>query len=533
MVGGVFMTQSSSAASEKKGIVKFFALVERAGNKLPHPMWIFVILIATTLALSFVFAQMGVSVTFMESNSKGEIAEKTVEVVNLLSKKELALLFSGFTSNLLDNAVLGNVITISMCMVLAEQTGFFDAALRKMLLGAPHAVITYALALMGICANIAGDAGNILAATLGAVVFKAIGRNPVIGIVTAFSAASAGYTANLAIANQDVTLSTTTGTIAASLGYDGFHPLINWYFLASATFVLAFVCMLISEKIVTPLIGDYHTEADASGMKKYRLTPEENKGLRNSGIAALVFMAFLLLCSVPANSMFRNSDGGILPKSPLISSIPVLVALFFAMVGTAYGFGSGYIKRFNEIPKIMQKGISRVASMILILAIMSQFTTVFKRSNLATVISVNGQGFLKAINLNGLPLLYLIILLVCFINFFMTSGSNKWFILAPIFVPMFAGLGIHPALTQIAYRIGDSCTNNISPLSSTLPVAIALIEEYWDSSRKDKPGLGTVISYQLPFSIGFMITFVILLTIFYLFGIPLGPAIPAMPPIAG
>ena len=98
---------------------------------------------------------------------------------------------------------------------------------------------------------------------------------------------------------------------------------------------------------------------------------------------------------------------------------------------------------------------------------------------------------------------------------------------------MFAGLGIHPALTQIAYRIGDSCTNNISPLSSTLPVAIALIEEYWDSSRKDKPGLGTVISYQLPFSIGFMITFVVLLTIFYLFGIPLGPAIPAMPPIVG
>ena len=308
------MTQSSSAASEKKGIVKFFALVERAGNKLPHPMWIFVILIATTLVLSFVFAQMGVAVTFMESNSKGEIAEKTVEVVNLLSKKELALLFSGFTSNLLDNAVLGNVITISMCMVLAEQTGFFDAALRKMLLGAPHAVITYALALMGICANIAGDAGNILAATLGAVVFKAIGRNPVIGIVTAFSAASAGYTANLAIANQDVTLSTTTGTIAASLGYDGFHPLINWYFLASATFVLAFVCMLISEKIVTPLIGDYHTEADASGMKKYRLTPEENKGLRNSGIAALVswrfcfFAVFLqTACSATATvGFYRN-----------------------------------------------------------------------------------------------------------------------------------------------------------------------------------------------------------------------------------
>ena len=60
-------------------------------------------------------------------------------------------------------------------------------------------------------------------------------------------------------------------------------------------------------------------------------------------------------------------------------------------------------------------------------------------------------------------------------------------------------------------------------------MAIALVEEYWDKNREDKPGLGTVISYQLPFSIGFMITFVILLTIFYLFQLPLGPAMPPMP----
>lgn len=516
-------------AAGQRGLVKFFAMVERVGNRLPHPMWIFVILTVTTLLLSMVFAQMGMSVTYMEANSKGEVTEKVVQVVNLLSKSEIAALFSEFTKNVLGNEVLGNVITISMCMVLAEQTGFFDAALRKMLLGAPRAIITYALALMGVCANIAGDAGNILAATLGAMVFKAIGRNPVIGVVTAFSAASAGYTANLAIANQDVTLSTTTGVIAETLGFTEFHPLINWYFLAAATFILALVCTVISEKIVTPLVGDFHTLGDASGMRKYELTSEEHRGLRNAGIAALAFLAVLLVCTVPAGGLFRNSDGGLLPTSPLIKSIPVLVGLFFALVGAAYGFGSGVIKSINEVPRIMQKGISRVSSMILILAIMSQFISVFKRSNLATVISVNGQNFLKLINLNGLPLLYLFILLVCFINFFMTSGSNKWFILAPIFIPMFAGLGIHPALTQLAYRIGDSCTNNISPLSSTLPVAIALVEEYWDKNREDKPGLGTVISYQLPFSIGFMITFVILLTIFYLFQLPLGPAMPPMP----
>lgn len=523
------MSGKTVGIESKKGFVRFFNFIERAGNKLPHPMWIFVILFFTTIILSHFFSQMGMTVKFLEFTKKGEVAEKVVAIVDLLSKTEIAALFSDFTKNVLSNPVLGNVITISMLMVLAEQTGFFDAALRKMLLGAPHMVITYALSLMGVCANIAGDAGNMLAATLGAIVFKAIGRNPIIGIVTAFSAASAGYTANLLIANQDVTLSITTGAIASSLGFEGFHPLINWYFLATATLLLALVCTIVSEKLVTPLIGDYKTETDLALLEKFQISKDEKRGLRFSAMAAITFIILLLWATVPGSALFRNSDGNLLPKSALIESIPILVALFFGAVGTAYGFGSKNITKWNQIPKVMQKGISRIGSMILILAVMSQFISVFKKSNMATLISVHGQVFLESINLKGLPLLYVFIIIVTFINFFMTSGSNKWFILAPIFVPMFAYMGIHPAMTQIAYRIGDSCTNNISPLSSTLPIAIALIEEYWDPERIDKPGMGTVISYQLPFSIAFLLTFSALLAVFYIFNIPLGPAIPIMP----
>ena len=39
------------------------------------------------------------------------------------------------------------------------------------------------------------------------------------------------------------------------------------------------------------------------------------------------------------------------------------------------------------------------------------------------------------------------------------SASAKCAMLAPIFVPMFLLLGYDPAVTQMAYRIGDSITN--------------------------------------------------------------------------
>lgn len=514
--------------NDNRKMAKFFRFVEEKGNKLPHPMWIFVFLILITLILSLVLSKMGVEVTYLAADKEGNLTETTTGVINLLSRENISNIFSDFTSNILGNKVLGNVITISMFMALAEQTGFFDAFFRKALLGAPNAVITFALALIGINANIAGDAGNLLSATLGAVVFQAVGRNPVIGVVTAFSAASAGYTANMAIANQDITLSSVTEAASEVVGIQGFHPLINWYFMATATLILALVTTIICEKIVSPLVGDFETAKDRTALMEQKVTEEEAKGLKYSGIAALIFLALLLLSTLPKNAIFRNDSGSYLPKSPLISSITILVGLFFGIIGAAFGIGKGEIERFNDIPPLMKKGVQRVGSMILILAWVSQFVTLFKASNLATILSVQGERLLTSLNLNGLPLLLLFIILVAFLNIFMTSGSNKYFILAPIFVPMFARLGINPAITQLCYRIGDSCTNNISPLSSTIPIAIALVEEYWPKDRKDKPGIGTVISYQLPYSMGFLITLMILMSIFYIFNIPTGPAIPQM-----
>ena len=196
------MKTAGEGNKKNEKFASFFKKLERVGNKLPHPVWIFMFLILVTLIASWIFSSMGVTVKYMAVEGK-EVVEQTASVVNLLSKKEFPKLFSDFTSNILSNAVIGNVITISMCMMIAEATGFFDAFFRKVLLGAPKVLITFILAFVGVNANIAGDAGNVLAATLGGVVFQAIGRNPVIGVITA-SRRVRGYTANLMIANQDV-----------------------------------------------------------------------------------------------------------------------------------------------------------------------------------------------------------------------------------------------------------------------------------------------------------------------------------------
>ena len=90
---------------------------------------------------------------------------------------------------------------------------------------------------------------------------------------------------------------------------------------------------------------------------------------------------------------------------------------------------------------------------------------------------------------------------------------------------LFAGVGFSPALTQVAYRIGDSSTNIISPLSYYLPVMLGLLEQY-KPKEDTKVGIGTVISLAMPYSLFYLAGFTLLLVVWYLLGLPLGPATP-------
>ena len=111
-----------------------------------------------------------------------------------------------------------------------------------------------------------------------------------------------------------------------------------------------------------------------------------------------------------------------------------------------------------------------------------------------------------------------LILFSAVINLLMGSASAKWTILAPVFVPMFMLLGYSPELTQVAYRIGDSCTNLVTPLMSYFAMIVVYVRRHDEDC-----GIGTLIATMLPYSLCFLIGWSLLLVIWMVFGLPLGP----------
>jgi aminobenzoyl-glutamate transport protein len=83
---------------------------------------------------------------------------------------------------------------------------------------------------------------------------------------------------------------------------------------------------------------------------------------------------------------------------------------------------------------------------------------------------------------------------------------------------MFMLLGLSPELVQGVFRIGDSSTNLISPMMSFFALIVAFVQRY-DS----KAGIGTVIASMLPYSVAFLVGWTVLLVVWMLLGLPLGP----------
>jgi len=181
----------------------------------------------------------------------------------------------------------------------------------------------------------------------------------------------------------------------------------------------------------------------------------------------------------------------------------------------------GSVKNDKDFVKHIVNSMKPMSNYIVLVFFAAQFVYFFKYSRLGIILAIHGAEFLKNIGLTGILLIVAFVFLSAFINMFMGSASAKWAIMAPVFVPMFMLLGYHPALTQVAFRIGDSVTNLITPMMSYFALIVSFSQKY-----DEKNGIGTIIATMMPYSVFFLISWILLLCIWMVIGIPLGPGGP-------
>ena len=504
----------TTGAPQRRMLDRALDWIEMAGNKLPDPAALFLILLILTWVLSAFLAP----IEFSEVNpSDGQ----PIRVVNQLTGTALASFMSGMVSTFTGFAPLGVVLVALLGVGVAERTGFINAGLKLMLGFTPKALLTPMLIFVAIVSHTAADAGYVLVIPLGGVIFYAAGRHPLAGIAAAFAGVSGGFSANFVPSAIDPLLQGFTQAGGQLVNPDlQVNPLCNWFFTAASGILVIVVGWYLTDRVVEPrLQAGEAIDGDPDEMPKMEeLSPADRKGLYAGLGAMLVGLVALYLVAIPESSPLRAPDGRLDAfTAPLMQSIVPLIFLLFLVPGVIHGYVSGSVKNHRDIVDGMSKAMSTMGYYLVMAFFAAQFIAVFRDSNVGILVAIKGANFLRALDLPGQATIIGIIILSAIVNLLVGSASAKWAILSPIFVPMLMQLGLSPELTQAAYRVGDSTTNIITPLMPYFPLVVVFCQRYVKGT-----GIGTVVSIMLPYSVALFITWTLFLVTYWMLGIPLG-----------
>lgn len=514
-------TPAATRDRELPRLVRAMAVVERVGNALPHPFWLFWVLSAILAVVSAGLAAAGVAVVAPDG--------EPVAVRNLLSGDGLAMAVSSMIDNFAQFPPMATIVTVIMGVAVAERSGLLAAAMRAGVARVPASLVVFAVAFAGTVAHVASAAAYVILVPLGGLAFRAVGRSPILGIVVAYTAIASGYDASPVPTPNDAIFAGIT-TAAARIVDPAVvvTPVGNWFFTTASSVVLALVITLVTRVVLAkrpdldpdtpdPHAPDPAVSDDVAGLS---LSAAERTGLRRAGWVLLGGAVLLVAVVAPEWSPLRGENGSIV-ESPLVEGIGAVIALLFGLLGTVFGRAVGTITTAADVPKLMADGIRQMAPVLALFFAIAQFLAYFDWTHVGDVLAVVAADALRTTGV-PIPVVFLMVLAVLtVVNVMVTSGTAMWSIAAPVIVPMLMLVEVPPETTQALFRIADSGSTAITPMSPYFVMALGFLQRY----RKDA-GIGTLASYTLPLAVAMTAVWTLLFFAWWALGIPLGPGAP-------
>ena len=397
-------------------------LIERIGNKVPHPAILFLALCVGVIVLSQILYLADARVTTdvvqpppaaVQQEYVGgsvlpayraarpapadsyHVVHETIRVEGLLTVQGVRYLFTSFVSNFMGFTAMGIILVIMIGVGVAEISGLISSLLPKLVSRSPPWSLTYIIVFLGIISSIASDAGNLVLIPLGAVAFKSVGRHPLAGMAAAFAGVAGGFGVNVLITPLDAVLTEITNEsihlVEPAKSIDLTANL--WFGIASAA-LLTVVLSFVTVRMVEPGLGAYDPALAPSAEEQTDepdalsgISPAADaRGLRWAGISLLgVIVAIALLTVIPGAPLRNPDTGSIIGDSPFMDSLIVIIALIFFAAGWAYGRGAGTLKTSTDVIAAITKSWAGLAGLLLLFLLIAQFIAYFNYSNI-------GQG---------------------------------------------------------------------------------------------------------------------------------------------
>jgi len=555
-VSAAAAAESPEAPDKEGAIARVLDVIERVGNKVPHPAIMFLALCVGVIVLSALLSWAGVgatyevvkpgpqSVTAIDVGGSSLPAEvmpaqpppvgdyhvvtETVHIESLLSVDGIRYLFTSFVSNFMGFTAMGIILIVMIGVGVAERSGLIASLIRRLVASSSPAALTYIIVFLGIISSIASDAGYLVLIPLGAAAFLSIGRHPLAGMAAAFAGVAGGFGVNLLVTPTDAVLTEITNeSIHLVDPAKSIDLTANLWFGIASTIMLTVLLGFMTSRVIEKRLGVYDPsvapDAGDADIQTADSGPEiddvaDRRGLRLAGIYSLVAVLLVVLLTAPPGAPLRNPDTGeIIGSSPFMNSLIVIITLLFLAAGLGYGRGSGSLPTATKVIQAVEKSWAGLAGLLLLFLLIAQFIAYFNYSKMPQVAAVKLGDLIENVNIPTIWLLLIAIIITLVVGIIIPQAIAKWALLAPIFIPLFVRLGVDPAAVLAAYRVGDSPMNIVTPIMAYFPLIVIFAARY-----DKRSGIGTVIALMLPYFLAITVAWVAFFLAWYALHVPWG-----------
>lgn len=493
-----------------------------------HPIMAFLVLIVITLLASGVLGTFGVSASYNTVNSlRGDFDTTTVMVNSLLNLSGLKMIFRTTVSNFASFAPLINILIILIGIGIMDKSGFFEAFFTLLTQKSSKFKVTFVLSLVMILASIMGDMSFIIFIPICARCFKYGKRNPKAGIIMAFAALSCGTGINIFMSSIDASLLSYTRLTALSL--DSTYTISNFayiFIMIIMTIISAVIITNITEKIIVPKMGKYQVNEE---QEEFYLDKKKKKGLMLSLTIGVIYLFIFIYNIIPglpfSGNLLDYSQELYIDKlfgynSFFNQGFIFVVTLFFFLCGLFYGWGSGTIKNNQDISSFLGHSLDEIGKALVILFFASTFISIFKATNIGTVVVAFISDFLSTTNMTGIPLILTAFVAAAIATFFSPAPVTTWSILSGVYVPVFMNAGMTAEFAQLVFRAGHSIAYGLTPIMAYFAIYIAILDK---NSEEDKPiSLIESVKDIMPYAMTTALVWIALLIVLYIVKLPFG-----------
>ncbi len=452
----------------------------------------------------------------------GSLESSFVTVRNIFTIDGMKYIFSNVVLNFRAFEPLVLIIMSFIAISIGEASGLFKAIFTpfKRL---NSKTTTFLIFLLGIISSIIGEYSYIMLIPLVSVMYKHLGKNQVLGVLTIFLGITLGYGTGVFYNFNTYQLGQLTqeaATIDVDKNYQ-FGLLSNIYIMLASTIILAFVGTLLIHKFLEPKFKKRTLEDDDLVISK--------KALIISNITFLIILGITIYMIIPG---LPNS--GILldmkqetyiaqlfsETAPFRDGIMFIFVIIFMICGGVYGYFSGNIRNTHEYSLDLSKSFDNIGYVFVLMFFTSIMSGILEWTNLGEVVAVNLVEFISSLQFSGVALIVSLMIAIMIMSILIPSTITKWSLVSPMIIPLFMRANITPDFTQFVFTVSDGIGKSITPLFIYFIVMIAFLQK--DNQASEEVTIFGTMKRMMPIILMITGLWILILTCWFLAGLPLG-----------